>query len=119
MGLMQIMKETGSDWARAEHVAFYFPERLFEPGKNTECGAWYLKRLLIRYSRTDNPLPYALAAYNAGPGNVTKWSTGAGSTNSQVFLRQMTFPGTRKYVESVTQRYQRYAKVFPPPAHRK
>ena len=118
IGLMQIMKDTGSDWARAERVPFYFRERLFEPAKNTECGAWYLSRLLSRYSHTDNPLPYALAAYNAGPGNVSKWCTGAGSTNSTVFLKQMTFPGTRKYVETVTQRFQHYAKVFPPPARR-
>jgi len=118
IGLMQIMKDTGNDWARAENVRLFVPERLFEPAKNTECGAWYLRRLLTRYSRTDNPLPYALAAYNAGPGNVNKWSTGAGATNSQVFLRQMTFPGTRKYVESVTKRFRYYAKVFPPPARK-
>ena len=112
IGLMQIMKETGSDWAAAEHVRLYLPERLYDPAKNTECGAWYLSRLLTRYARTDNPLPYALAAYNAGPGNVAKWSTGAAATNSAGFLRQMTFPGTRKYVDAVTKRFGHYAKTF-------
>ncbi|MEY2410782.1 MAG: soluble lytic murein transglycosylase [Verrucomicrobiota bacterium] len=114
VGLMQIMKETGSDWAAAEHVRLYVFERLYEPSKNAECGAWYLKKLLSRYGRTDDPLPYALAAYNAGPGNVAKWSTGAAATNSVLFARQIAFPSTKKYVESVTQRFRFYARTFPP-----
>jgi soluble lytic murein transglycosylase len=119
IGLMQIMKETGSDWAAAERVPLYVPERLYDPAKNTECGAWYLRRLLARYARTDNPLPYALAAYNAGPGNVAKWSTGAAATNSALFTRQIAFPATKKYVEAVTQRFRLYTKTFPPGAQRK
>lgn len=119
MGLMQIMKETGSDWAAAERVRFYVPERLYDPAKNTECGAWYLKRLLVRYARTDNPLPYALAAYNAGPGHVAKWSTGPAATNSAMFTRQIAFPGTKKYVEAVTKRFGYYARSFPPAAQGK
>ena len=114
LGLMQIMKDTAGDWAAAEHVPAFAHSMLFDPGKNTQCGAWYLKRLLGRYARTDNPMPYALAAYNAGPGNVAKWNTGAGATNSAVFLRQIGFPATRDYVTSVMKRYHRYQGSFPP-----
>ena len=114
IGLMQIMKQTGSDWAAAEHVRVYLHERLYDPAKNTECGAWYLKKLLTRYQRTDNPLPYALAAYNAGPGNVEKWRTGAAATNSSAFIRQIRFPKTKDYVLSVMKRFNRYAQEFPP-----
>ena len=114
VGLMQIMPATGSDWATAERVAPYAHERLYHPAKNTECGAWYLQRLLTRYARTDNSLPYALAAYNAGPGNVAKWATGAAATNSAAFIRQIGFPGTKNYVLAVMKRFDRYAKVFPP-----
>ena len=114
IGLMQIMKQTGSDWAAAEHVRVYLHERLYDPAKNTECGAWYLKKLLARYQRTDNPLPYALAAYNAGPGNVEKWRTGAAATNASAFVRQIRFPATKDYVLSVMKRFNRYAADFPP-----
>jgi soluble lytic murein transglycosylase-like protein len=89
-------------------VHFYLPERLYDPAKNTECGAWYLRRLLVRYARTDNPLPYALAAYNAGPGNEAKWSTGAAATNSAAFIGQIGFPGTKAYVKSVMRRQELY-----------
>lgn len=114
IGLMQIMAATGSDWAAAERVRAFVQDRLFDTQMNTECGAWYLRKLLNRYARTDNPLPYALAAYNAGPGNVTKWAKGAASTNSALFVREIGFPMTRDYVTSVMKRFERYAKVFPP-----
>jgi soluble lytic murein transglycosylase len=113
IGLMQIMKETGSDWAKSEHVRLYLHERLYDPAKNTECGAWYLKKLLSLYRRADNPLPYALAAYNAGPGNVEKWRTGAAATNASAFIRQIGFPATKEYVLSVMKRFNRYAAEFP------
>ena len=114
IGLMQIMAATGSDWAAAERVRAFVQDRLFDPRLNTECGSWYLRKLLNRYKSTDNPLPYALAAYNAGPGNVSKWATGAASTNSALFIRQIGFPMTRDYVTSVMKRFERYEKVFPP-----
>jgi len=56
---------------------------------------------------------YALAAYNAGPSRVAKWSKGSAMTNSVEFLNEMDFPGTKKYVQSVTQRHQYYRETFP------
>jgi soluble lytic murein transglycosylase len=111
---MQIMKDTANDWAAAERFTLYAHSQLYDPAKNTECGAWYLRRLLTRYRNTDSPVVYALAAYNAGPTRVTKWSKGAAATNSVAFLDEMDFPGTRKYVESVAKQYHRYQKEFPP-----
>jgi soluble lytic murein transglycosylase-like protein len=88
---------------------FQFAE-LAKPGTNLLAGAWYLGRLLHRYRHTDNPAAYALAAYNAGPTTASRWATGAGATNSAVFLRQMTYPGTRQYVEAVLRREERYRR---------
>ena len=113
-GLMQIMPDTAHDWVAAERIQLFTNFQLLDPAKNTQCGAWYLSRLLHRYRRTDNPLPYALAAYNAGPGNVAKWATGSASTNSAAFTRQIGFPGTRAYVKAVSKRFDHYKKTFPP-----
>jgi soluble lytic murein transglycosylase len=68
------------------------------------AGAWYLKKLLKRYRQTDDPVPYALADYNAGRGNLLKWNSGSAATNSSVFIQQIGFPGTKDYVRSVMRR---------------
>jgi len=112
IGLMQIREDAAREWADAEQVAGFEHTHCFDPGTNTLAGTWYLKKLLKRYIRTDNPAVYALADYNAGRGNVLKWCGGAASTNSTVFLEQIGFPGTREYVRSVLERYARYRSIF-------
>jgi soluble lytic murein transglycosylase len=108
LGLMQVREPTFLDWASAEHLtAFDFPTCL-DPATNTLTGAWYLKKLIARYKQADNPLPYALADYNAGRGNVLKWLAGDASTNSAAFVNQIAFPGTRAYVRAILKRYQHY-----------
>lgn len=59
-GLMQIMPGT------AKGLGLSDP---FDPEKNIEAGARYLKGLIDRY---DGNIAYALAAYNWGPGNLKK-----------------------------------------------
>ena len=115
IGLMQVMKATGEDWARAEKIPFYWHRQLYDPEKNIRAGTWYLKSMLRRYRHMDNPIPYALAAYNAGPGNADKWATGAARTSGAAFMQQIGFPGTREYVRSVMQRYEYYRRRFPEP----
>jgi soluble lytic murein transglycosylase len=112
IGLMQIMKGTAEDWAKAERAPFFLHAQLFDPAKNTQAGAWYLSKLLRRYTQTDNPVLYALADYNAGRSNVLRWNKGAAATNSAAFMAQMDFPGTKAYVRTVSQRYDRYRKEF-------
>ncbi|HZV33298.1 MAG TPA: lytic transglycosylase domain-containing protein [Verrucomicrobiae bacterium] len=114
IGLMQVLPDAAAkDWADAERLKILPPEHLFNPVTNTLAGAWYLSKLLKRYGQTDNPLPYVLADYNAGRSNVLKWKKGAAATNSVAFLQQITFPGTKGYVQSVMRRYAHYRPIFP------
>jgi len=119
IGLMQVMKGTGEDWAKAEKITFYFHRRLYDPEKNIRAGTWYLKKMLNRYRHTDNPIPYALAAYNAGPGNADKWAKAAARATSTAFIQQIGFPTTREYVQSIMKRYEYYRRRFPPPVEKK
>jgi soluble lytic murein transglycosylase len=114
IGLMQLQEEAAREWASAEHLPDFLHEHCFDPGTNTLAGTWYMRKLLRRYVQTDNPLPYALADYNAGRGNVLKWNRGAAATNSDAFTGQIGFPGTRDYVKSVMRRYAHYQPQFRP-----
>jgi soluble lytic murein transglycosylase len=112
LGLMQIREEAAQEWADAEHISGFEHAHCLDPKTNTLAGTWYLKKLLRRYTQTDDPIPYALADYNAGRGNVLKWNTGEAATNSAAFIEQIGFPGTKAYVKSVLQRYDKYHLLF-------
>jgi soluble lytic murein transglycosylase len=108
IGLMQIMPDTGREWAGATRLENFSEFVIADAAHNIDAGAWYLSRLLRRYTSTDNAVPYALADYNAGRGNVLKWLKGSAATNSAEFIQQIGFPSTREYVRSVMRRREKY-----------
>jgi len=61
MGLMQLMPATATEFG---------VQNPFHPDQNIGAGVKYLKQLLTQF---DNKVELALAAYNAGPGNVEKY----------------------------------------------
>jgi len=81
-GLMQLMPGTAAEVGVSDATS---------PAQNLHGGSEYLARLLRRY---ENRMDLALAAYNAGPGNVDK----AGRAVPP-------FPETERYVQRVMARY--------------
>jgi soluble lytic murein transglycosylase len=112
IGLMQIREAAAEEWAKAEGMSFFSHQHLYDPAKNVLAGTWYLGKLLRRYPRTDNPVVYALADYNAGRTHVLRWNKGIAATNSAQFLKQMDYPGTRAYIVAVQQRQQHYRRTW-------
>ena len=108
IGLMQIGALAAQEWAESERLAGFKHEDLFDAALNARAGTWYLGKMIRRYKDTDNPYCYALADYNAGRSHVLRWLEGPARTNSQVFLEQMDFPGTRRYIESILRKYRIY-----------
>jgi soluble lytic murein transglycosylase len=111
IGLMQIQEIAAQEWADAEKNRTFEHEHCLDPGTNTLAGTFYLAKLLRRYRHTDNPIPYALADYNAGRSNLRKWNRGEASTNSAVFIEHIGFPMTQHYVRSVMRRHALYKNL--------
>jgi soluble lytic murein transglycosylase len=114
IGLMQIRSLAAQEWAQSAERQRAFEGNLFEPETNLQVGTWYLSKLLKRYARTDRPVCYALADYNAGRSNVLRWNKGAAETNATRFLAQISFPGTQEYVRAIVRRSERYKGSIKP-----
>jgi soluble lytic murein transglycosylase len=112
LGLMQIQEIAANEWAEAEGNTHFAHEHCLDPQTNVLAGTYYLAKLLRRYTKTDNPLPYALTDYNAGRGNVLRWNVGEAATNSATFVTQIGFPSTSNYVQTVLARYEHYRGHF-------
>jgi soluble lytic murein transglycosylase len=112
LGLMQVRATAAQEWAASEHLAVFLHADCLDPATNTLAGTWYLKHVLRRYAQTDNPVPYALADYNAGRSNILKWKHGAAETNSAEFIKQIAFPSTRRYVQLIMKRAEHYEGTF-------
>ncbi len=108
LGLMQLREDAAREWADAEGLRDFHHAHLVNAWSNTLAGTWYLRKLIVRYPYADDPLPFALADYNAGRSRVLRWLSGAAATNSGAFLEQMDFAGTRRYIRSIMERRMRY-----------
>ncbi len=109
-GLMQLMPGTAKDTAKKIGLGYSPAKLTSDPVYNTKLGASYLDTQLETY---DGSLILAAAAYNAGPGNANKWIEAFGDPRSSkvdpvVWVEQIPFQETRKYVQRVFGNYMVY-----------
>ncbi|HMJ06351.1 MAG TPA: lytic transglycosylase domain-containing protein [Chthoniobacterales bacterium] len=109
-GLMQVSERAAQEWAEQSRVANFQVEELFDPKVNVQAGTWYLARALGHWREQSDPMPFALAEYNAGASRAQRWAGGsaAGVISPDTFRENIDFPGTRKYIESILARYDFY-----------
>ncbi|MEB3359695.1 MAG: transglycosylase SLT domain-containing protein [Synechococcales bacterium] len=107
-GLMQIMPATGQWIAQQTDISGY---DLTDPDDNIKMGTWYLDYTHSEYG--DNSL-FAVASYNAGPGNVADWIRRFSTADPDEFVEQIPFPETKGYVEAVFENYWNYLRLYDP-----
>ena len=106
-GLMQLMPETAQDMVAKGLVdgKRYSYENLEDPTINIEYGCAYLSYLLTYFNgATDR----AIAAYNAGMGNVDGWAK-----QDKLLHNAITFPETQAYLVRVNMAKARYQELYP------
>lgn len=111
-GLMQVTEPAAREWAEQKKVENFRAEDLFDPRVNVEAGTWYLARALERWRAQPNPIPFALAEYNAGASRAQRWAGGnnPGAMSTESFLANIDFPGTRRYIDLVMARHAFYQR---------
>lgn len=70
LGLMQLMPDTAKEMAAEMGIPYDEGRLLADPQYNMALGTAYLDKMLKRYGGNKT---LAVAAYNAGPGNVDEW----------------------------------------------
>lgn len=97
IGLMQILPET-SVWISEQNDMKEFDKKmLYKPEINIEMGTWYINNLYNQFQDID----LALAAYNGGSGNVSKWLKNEKYSEDGKTLDIIPFKETKEYVEKV------------------
>jgi soluble lytic murein transglycosylase len=108
-GLMQITPTTAHEIARKSGGTAFVTGDLATPQVNISYGAWYLRYLMGRYAGNRT---FALAAYNAGEGNVDRWIDRARQRDEALTIDAIPFSETRTYVQRVLDARAEYRRSY-------
>jgi soluble lytic murein transglycosylase len=106
---MQLTPRTAHDIARRSGGTAFRTDDLGTPQVNIAYGAYYLRYLLGRYGGNE---ALALAAYNGGEGNVDRWINSAMQDERSFGVRDIPFPETRAYVQTVERAQRQYRRTY-------
>ena len=109
MGLMQIMDETAKEIAEYIDYDYVTKEVLYQPEVNIMIGTKYYAYLLKIYKNNTN---LALAAYNAGIGNVNKWIKEGTIKEDGSDIENIPFKETNNYVRKILRDYNIYKEIY-------
>ena len=107
-GLMQLKEETAL-WCIENLNLDADRESIFIPEKNIYIGCAYLAYLEDLYGGN---ITNAIAAYNAGLGNVNKWLSDPRYADKNGNLKIIPFAETEKYVKKVKKRAEIYHTLY-------
>ena len=104
-GLMQVMPATAAYITKDDvYKTIKGQKILSNPAKNIDIGSAYLEHLL-ELKTVDNDLFSLAIAYNAGPGNLSRWKKAIGSDDPLLFIELIPSSETRAFVERIMTNY--------------
>ena len=105
-GLMQLMQSTAQDLANRSQINLT-KDNILDPDININLGTQYISSLLSKY---DN-VQVALAAYNAGSGNVDKWIKNGTIKADGSDIENIPYKETNTYVRKIMRDYKIYNEL--------
>lgn len=105
-GLMQLMFSTAKDVASKIEINLT-EENILDPEININIGTKYISTLIDKY----NCIEVALAAYNAGSGNVDKWIKNGIIKADGSDIENVPFKETNTYIRKIMRDYEIYKKL--------
>ncbi len=102
-GLMQLMPGTAREQSGKANLSYNLSSLTDDPQYNIKLGSGYIQRMMDYYGGS---YPLAVAAYNAGPGNVNKWLRANGDPRMGgidwvQWIEDIPISETRNYVKRV------------------
>lgn len=106
LGLMQILESTAKEVAE-ELETEVTKEKILDPEINICLGVKYISNLIKKYGNTN----LAIAAYNAGIGNVDSWIEKGTIKEDGTDIENIPFKETNNYVRKILRDYEIYKKL--------
>ncbi len=103
-GLMQLTEATAEEYGNKLGLGNF---NYMDPETNIQIGCYVLRSLLDRYDVVDT----ALAAYNAGLGNVDKWLADPQYSVDGKTLEHIPFSETRHYIKKINEYVSEYKEL--------
>jgi hypothetical protein len=82
---------------------------LYDPQSGLELGTHYLKQMINAFG---GRVERALAAYNAGPSRVARWTAGRRNMTAEEFVDYIPYPETRQYVMTILAAQEQYRRIY-------
>ncbi|WP_371264710.1 lytic transglycosylase domain-containing protein [Paenibacillus sp. BC26] len=111
IGVMQLMPDTANWIIQKGGFGKISTEAISNRADvSIEIGAWYLNALNQQF---DGNMYTVIAAYNAGPGNVSRWLADGTWDGKLETVDRVPFGETRHYIQRVIYYYNKYKALYP------
>ncbi|MBI3733910.1 MAG: transglycosylase SLT domain-containing protein [Chloroflexi bacterium] len=104
-GLTQVIPGTARDIATALRKSNFQQNDLYKPYVSLEFGAYYFG---AQYRYFEKDYMMALAGYNGGPGNASRWK----NADVDVAVENVSLTETRAYVRRIYEHYWYYRQLY-------
>ena len=106
-GLMQLMYSTAEELADKVDIELN-EQNVLDPDININLGTMYISNLIQKYENIN----LALAAYNAGSGNVDRWIEDGTLKSDGSNIENVPFTETNNYVRKILRDYEIYKDIY-------